>query len=124
MNNVFSINIPLSAHLVLPLYSQNGSNEVSAWCDTPKNYCFPLQTQRNNIIQYTGVDTLATLRAISWYAGGYPDAYSTRINTLILSTICNGQSFVFDSDSVATDNNSTIIKPDFLATGRWMAVND
>ena len=124
LNNVFSINIPLSAHLVLPLYSQNGSNEVSAWCDTPKNYCFPLQTQRNNIIQYTGVDTLATLRAISWYAGGYPDAYSTRINTLILSTICNGQSFVFDSDSVATDNNSTIIKPDFLATGRWMAVND
>jgi len=123
LNNVFSINIPLSAHLVLPLYSQMGSNAESAHCVAPKNYCFPLQTQRNNIIQYTAVDTLATLRNVSWYAGDYPDAYSTRINTLILSTICNGQSFVFDSTSVAADNNNTIIKPAFLTTGRWIAVN-
>jgi hypothetical protein len=125
-NNIFNINIPLSAYIVLPLYSQFGSNQFTDVCGEPvKNFCIDLQTQRgNNIINYTNIDAFTTLRDVSWYNGNYPDAYATRINTYILSTFCNGQSFVFDSTSVAADNSSTIIKPAFLDTGRWVAVTN
>jgi len=132
LNNVFSINIPLSAYIVLPLYSQMGSNAESAHCVVPKNYCFPLQTQRNNIIKYTNVDALTTLRAISWYAGGYPDSYSTRIATYILSAYLNGYYspndggegwFVFDRTSTAVDDSGAIIRPTSISvgsSGRWI----
>ena len=132
LNNVFSINIPLSAYIVLPLYSQNGSNAVSEWCNTPKNYCFPLSTQRSNIIQYTNVNALTTLRAISWYAGGYPDSYSTRIATYVLSAYLNGYYspndggegwFVFDRTSTAVDDGGAIIRPTSInvgSSGRWI----
>ena len=132
LNNVFSINIPLSAYIVLPLYSQNGSNAVSEWCNTPKNYCFPLSTQRSNIIQYTNVNALTTLRAISWYAGGYPDSYSTRIATYVLSAYLNGYYspndggegwFVFDRTSTAVDDGGAVIRPTSInvgSSGRWI----
>jgi hypothetical protein len=133
-NNIFNINIPLSAYIVLPLYSQFGSNQFTDVCGEPrKNFCINLQTQRgNNIIKYTNIDTLTTLRTISWYTGNYPDSYTTRIATYVLSAYLDGYYspndggegwFVFDRTSTAVDDGGAIIRPTSInvgSSGRWI----
>jgi hypothetical protein len=126
-NNIFNINIPLSAYIVLPLYSQFGSNQFTDICGEPiKNFCINLQTQRsNNIINYTNANDFTTLRTISWYDGNYPDSYSTRITGYILSAYVNdvNGSYIFNSASTAADNNINVIKPTFInigSPGRWI----
>lgn len=125
-NNIIEINVPLSAFQVIPLYSQFGSNQRPG---APGNdfcanlsYCVELCTIRiDNIIRYSNVTALSTLRQIYWYNGNYPDPYTTRINYYILSAnLGNLGTYIFSPTSTTSDDGNTVIKPDFIATGRWL----